>query len=504
MKNKLSYQKAKDIFFNYIVGGCIGIEFLIALLVYLVAILYIPTQNGDNIEHIHSSFLVANGNIPYKDFFQHHNPLMWYLFAPLVKVFEYNTVIIEIVCFISFLIFLKSLVYVYKINVEFLNNKFYGWIACLLIFVPLQKLYAIDFRPDNFMIFALMGGIYYYFKYLRDKKWQELSIAGIWFLISFLFAQKAVFPLAVIGATGVWFLYKKEIKLNDFYKAMIAPLCGALAFLFYLYYYDMIGLYYKANYTFNLELVKGFELNKIIELSLYFKIIIIGGVCGVIYALFSKNVYLKIIGILFISELLQRRLYFSPFAYYYWLLIYLGAMMFAGVLSKLDEKNRLIRVCIVIMVSYFLANAVSFQGKNVLKKRDVVYLPDFISTQINRCDYVFNGDGLMYNLFGKDPHYYWQLIGQLDVVGEKVGIYPKPNMNELILKYKPKVLFGNNYFNKFSEESGRHEIVHYIDKNIINTYYEASNYGDVGVLKKEYRKDKCVKNQNTGEWEYID
>ena len=126
MKNKLSYQKAKDIFFNYIVGGCIGIEFLIALLVYLVAILYIPTQNGDNIEHIHSSFLVANGNIPYKDFFQHHNPLMWYLFAPLVKVFEYNTVIIEIVCFISFLIFLKSLVYVYKINVEFLNNKFYS------------------------------------------------------------------------------------------------------------------------------------------------------------------------------------------------------------------------------------------------------------------------------------------------------------------------------------------------------------------------------------------
>ena len=57
----------------------------------------------------------------------------------------------------------------------------------------------------------------------------------------------------------------------------------------------------------------------------------------------------------------------------------------------------------------------------------------------------------MYNLFGKDPAYYWQLIGQLDVIGEQTGIYPKPDINALILRLKPKFVYGKSYFNKFSD-----------------------------------------------------
>ena len=102
IRDRLSYQNLNDIFFRYIIGLGIALEFVLSLSVYLLAILYIPTQNGDNVEHIHSSFMVANGMVPYRDFFQHHNPLMWYMFAPLVKIFEYNVVILEIVCFISF------------------------------------------------------------------------------------------------------------------------------------------------------------------------------------------------------------------------------------------------------------------------------------------------------------------------------------------------------------------------------------------------------------------
>ncbi len=504
MHIRLLYQKIKDVFFKYIVGLGLGIEFLLALGVYVLAILHIPTQNGDNIEHIHSTFLVANGEVPYKDFFQHHNPLMWYLFIPIISLFEYNPVVIDIVCFISFLVFLKSLVYVYNISAEFLTDKFWAVLTCLLIFVPTYKLFAIDFRPDNYMIFALMGGLYYYFRYLRDKKWKELSVAGVWFFISFLFAQKAVFPLSIIGVSGIWFIYKKEIVLNDLYKAMVVPLIGVLCFIGYLYYYDMVELYYTANYTFNLELVKGFEFSRISAFPLYFKVLISVGGVGVVYSLFSKNRYLLILVILFVAEFLQRRLYFSPYIYYYWLLVYLAAMVGAFWLYKLDKVNRLVRVLVVLGCSYFIGLAVSFHGQTLLRKKVGIYLPDYISKQINECDYVFNGDGLMYNMFGKDPHYYWQLIGQLDVIGDKIGIHPKPNMNELILKLKPKLVYGGNYFNKFAQESGRQEIVHYIDKDMIDKYYEASGFGDIRVLKKEYHKKQCIKNPVTGEWEYID
>jgi hypothetical protein len=120
------------------------------------------------------------------------------------------------------------------------------------------------------------------------------------------------------------------------------------------------------------------------------------------------------------------------------------------------------------------------------------YLPDYITRSITPCDYVFNGNGLMYNIFGKDPHYYWQLIGQLDVVGEKTGIYPKPNMNELIMQYKPRFIFGMNYFNKLAEEKGMREIVHYIDQELIDTYYKPTDFSGVYELKDEYLT-KCDK-----------
>lgn len=43
-------------------------------------------------------------------------------------------------------------------------------------------------------------------------------------------------------------------------KALVFPLAGAAAFWGYLCYYDMVTLYYASNYTFNLNLVQGFEM----------------------------------------------------------------------------------------------------------------------------------------------------------------------------------------------------------------------------------------------------
>lgn len=99
----------------------------------------------------------------------------------------------------------------------------------------------------------------------------------------------------------------------------------------------------------------------------------------------------------------------------------------------------------------------------------------------------------MYNLFGKDPHYYWQLLGQLDVVGEKTGIAPKPNINKLIFELKPRFVYGKSYFNKFSDESGRKEIVHYIDKELLNKYYNQTTFVGVYELKDEYVKSCDIK-----------
>ena len=493
----------KNIFFEYIPYGAIILLIAFSAILHTLVSAHVPTQNGDNIEHIHSSFMIAIGQVPYRDFFQHHNPLLWYLFAPLVKIFEYNSTISEVVCIISFLVFLKSLVYVYCINEEFLSNKFWGIVSAGALATPSFKLYAIDFRPDNYMLFCLIAGIYSYFRYLRDKKLKDLSVSFIWFFVSFMFAQKAIFPLFILGVSVLWFWYKKEIATRDLLKASVYPLIGFLLFFFYLYYYDMIKLYYVSNYTFNLNLVEGFELSKIAVFPKYMKVIMIFGAIGAVFSIFSGNKYWKLLAILFVVEFLQRRLYFSPYSYYYWMLFYFAVLTAVPFLCGVDKKNRLVRVVFISLLYYFLVQAVIFYMDLYKEKRER-YLPDYITRNINRCDYVFNGNGMMYNIFAKDPAYYWQLIGQLDVVGEKTGIYPKPNINKLILELRPKFVYGNSYLNKFSDESGRNEIVHYVDKNILNKYYNITEFGFIYELKPEYDKRICEKNIETGVWSYID
>ena len=66
-------------------------------------------QTGDDIEHLHSAWLVHEGKIPYIDFFQHHNPLLWYLFSPLAGYFAYDLVLFDVVRIISTVVMFASL-----------------------------------------------------------------------------------------------------------------------------------------------------------------------------------------------------------------------------------------------------------------------------------------------------------------------------------------------------------------------------------------------------------
>ncbi len=42
----------------------------------------------DELEHLHAAMLVAHGNVPFRDFFEHHGPLFWPALAPFVSRFD--------------------------------------------------------------------------------------------------------------------------------------------------------------------------------------------------------------------------------------------------------------------------------------------------------------------------------------------------------------------------------------------------------------------------------
>jgi hypothetical protein len=64
----------------------------LALRVALVRERYVDT---DETEHLHAALLVAHGNVPFRDFFEHHGPLFWAGLAPVVARFDGSFAAVE-------------------------------------------------------------------------------------------------------------------------------------------------------------------------------------------------------------------------------------------------------------------------------------------------------------------------------------------------------------------------------------------------------------------------
>ena len=75
-----------------------------------------------------------------------------------------------------------------------------------------------------------------------------------------------------IGGQYGYFWYKKEIKTNDMIKALGCAFVILGCFLGYLIRFEIVELYFVSNYTFNLNLEKAFEFNRIANIPFYMKI----------------------------------------------------------------------------------------------------------------------------------------------------------------------------------------------------------------------------------------
>ena len=91
--------------------------------------------------------------------------------------------------------------------------------------------------------------------------------------------------------------------------------------------------------------------------------------------------------------------------------------------------------------------------------------------------------------------------GTTKIAGEYIYYRKVGDHATNILKYAEKL---NDSDNKFSDEARKPEVVHYVDRDIINTYYNPTQFGTIYKLKPEFDKRKCVKNAVTGQWHYVE
>ncbi len=453
------------------VDAVLFVNLLVILCLVGLATVCFHWVEGDIGEHIHDSFMVYQGQVPYRDFFEHHHPLLWYLSAPIVGLLERNYAVFGVMCYITFLFFVLGLVYVYKIVAEFLSGRTAALFSVIMLLIPGIFLYYAYFKPDNYMYTCLAAGIYYFFCYMRDKKSRYLvfSYLGVW--VAFLFTQKALFYFPLMAVWSLWLLYKKEMRWRDVSAASALPLISGAMMGAYLLFNGMWHIYYQMNFAFNREMValfEGKEINRAWDIAY----IVFGAAAfsGIALYKFSGR-YFRMWTWLFALSIGSKVFYFAPHVYYYYEAYFFAVPLAAAGVMKLAEQWKLLLFLVYIELQcYIVFIAMCFYNDIVYNyKKDVI---EYLWENTDKDDYVLTGDGGMLFMFSKQPVYYWFIPGRLSVVGEKIGLHEFDDYNEAIRKYRPKFVWVEDVKNFFDED----EVVYKFDEDLIDEMYELSGY----------------------------
>jgi hypothetical protein len=74
-----------------------------AIVAGIVCLCLSRAPDWDEMEHLHSSWLVDQGLWPYTDFWQHHSPLLWIVLGPLTRIMPHTSVALDLWRAVAFL-----------------------------------------------------------------------------------------------------------------------------------------------------------------------------------------------------------------------------------------------------------------------------------------------------------------------------------------------------------------------------------------------------------------
>ncbi|HMF98080.1 MAG TPA: glycosyltransferase family 39 protein [Vicinamibacterales bacterium] len=204
----------------------------------------------DEFEHAHAAWSFARGLLPYRDFFEHHPPLIYLLSAPLFAAPETATDASAAARALMFargamwLVTVLSAAIVYRLGV-LLRDRVAGACAVVLLTTSSQFLESmLEFRPDVPAVFCLLttawclAGI----DGTDNPRRRPVRVlaGGVAFGAALLFTQKAIFAAPGLG---VAFLLRRRVVFPGLFAAgVLLPVAvvawwfnsrGALAPLWY-------------------------------------------------------------------------------------------------------------------------------------------------------------------------------------------------------------------------------------------------------------------------------
>lgn len=422
----------------------------------LLAFLFSSTLLIDDFEHLRMSYLVSQDYVPYLDFFEHHHPLLWYVFAPFMKILPHNIIIALYLARGSALIARILMFYfIYLILKRFFGDgrlMFYFLLAAFS-FYPIWYGFSY-FKPDAFEQLFFFMGLYFFFAYIHDSERLMLVISGLCFTISFLFLQTVVFSFLPLFIMFMHMAKRNSKVITDFLISAVLPFLLLSGIAFYMYKNGLIGRYYELNWVLNSHIFNlSDDVTDCSSFMPYFLIqLCIGMACLVRNIRKDNNPYIKTIGLLYVFSIIEHTFFVAIGAHYLILTLIYCSILIAPVLKEIlaGEKNKVAVYVVAYFLFYLLFN---FTNLYFWNNRDLFNLQKIVSDA--EVDNTVNMDNTYKFVWNKHISYY-EMCNTLHKVDDYLfHTMPEYDVNKQIALYKPKYL---EYNTKLAQKHHKYKI----------------------------------------------
>ncbi|MDQ3744123.1 MAG: glycosyltransferase family 39 protein [Acidobacteriota bacterium] len=185
----------------------------------------------DEFQHLHSAWMISRHYLIYRDFWEPHTPLLYYLLLPLFHLFREGAGLVlaarAAVSFTAFGILLMT----YALA-RLGHDRLSALLAVVLLsymVIFVQK--SIEVRPDQLLVIMWLASLWLSARALaggRGPSW--FFLAGLILGVGFLFSPKALMPLGAMSLTFLLLvcLPNPRRSLPRFLKIECAYVCGFL------------------------------------------------------------------------------------------------------------------------------------------------------------------------------------------------------------------------------------------------------------------------------------
>jgi Dolichyl-phosphate-mannose-protein mannosyltransferase len=237
-----------------IIAGCA----IAGLLLILLSTALIRVYDPDEFQHLEMAWLIANHQVPYKEFFEHHTPLYHVIIAPFIgdmPITNGDAAVGLVHGLRAFAVLLCAAIIALTFVIA---RKMAGvtagiFAALLLLTSTIFVGKGVEIRPDQLATLLLLLATLCLMLAGESKRWPVyLFLASGLASASILTTQKALFAVPGLAVTFVALCMHQHFSARDIIRAIVIALIGAmlaaLPILTYFYSHGALGDFLTDNF----------------------------------------------------------------------------------------------------------------------------------------------------------------------------------------------------------------------------------------------------------------